>query len=245
MDVLQLIGVTLIVLQLLVLVARTRRVFMVAAFAAAVTLIAASPAAWQTDWTMLMPLPLAAYFSPATGSLFPLFPWAAYVFVGAAAGLLYARWGAAHLVSFARWGMLAPGSLLIVAGMVVWSGIPGDVAIRTGVCGLILGLIAIVSRHVSHLPHVFGAVAQESLVVYFVHLCIVYGSIWNPGLARFYGGRLDPASHGRCGFRGRDGDDRARLALEPPEARPTAHRAMGIAGSWRLSRGTTPLNSPE
>jgi uncharacterized membrane protein len=191
-DVLQLIGVTLIVLQLLVLVARTRRVFMVAAFAAAVALIAASPAAWQTDWTMLMPLPVAAYFSPATGSLFPLFPWAAYVFVGAAAGLLYARWGAAHLVSFARWGMLAPGALLIAAGLVVWSGIPGDVAIRTGVCGLILGLIAIVSRHVSQLPHVYGAVAQESLVVYFVHLCIVYGSIWNPGLARFYGGRLPP-----------------------------------------------------
>jgi acyltransferase len=180
------------VLQLLVLVARTRRVFMVAAFAAAVALIAASPATWQTDWTMLMPLPLAAYFSPATGSLFPLFPWAAYVFVGAGAGLLYARWGAAHLVSFARWGMLAPGALLVAAGLVVWSGIPGDVAIRTGMCGLILGLIAIVSRHVSQLPHVFGAVAQESLVVYFVHLCIVYGSIWNPGLARFYGGRLTP-----------------------------------------------------
>jgi acyltransferase len=191
-DVLQLIGGTLIALQLLVLVARTRRVFMVAAFAAAVALIAASPATWQTDWTMLMPLPLAAYFSPATGSLFPLFPWAAYVFVGAGAGLLYARWGAAHLVSFARWGMLAPGALLVAAGLVVWSGIPGDVAIRTGVCGLILGLIAIVSRHVSQLPHVFGAVAQESLVVYFVHLCIVYGSIWNPGLARFYGGRLTP-----------------------------------------------------
>jgi uncharacterized membrane protein len=191
-DVLQLIGGTLIALQLLVLVARTRRVFMVAAFAAAVALIAASPATWQTDWTMLMPLPLAAYFSPATGSLFPLFPWAAYVFVGAGAGLLYARWGAAHLVSFARWGMLAPGALLVAAGLVVWSGIPGDVAIRTGMCGLILGLIAIVSRHVSQLPHVFGAVAQESLVVYFVHLCIVYGSIWNPGLARFYGGRLTP-----------------------------------------------------
>ena len=191
-DVLQLIGVTLIALQLLVLVARKRPVFMVAAFAIAVALIALSPATWRTDWTVLTPLPLAAYLSPATGSLFPLFPWAAYVFVGAAAGLLYARWGAAHLVSFARWGMLAPGVLLVACGLGVWSGIPGDVAIRTGVCGLILGLIAIVSRHVSQLPHLFGAVAQESLVVYFVHLCIVYGSIWNPGLAQFYGGRLTP-----------------------------------------------------
>jgi uncharacterized membrane protein len=130
--------------------------------------------------------------SPATGSLFPLLPWAAFVFVGAAAGQLYARWGAANLVAFARWGMLAPGLALIVAGLTVVGDIPGDVAIRTGVCGLILGLIAIVSRHVSQLPHVFGAVAQESLLVYFVHLCIVYGSIWNPGLALFYGAKLTP-----------------------------------------------------
>jgi uncharacterized membrane protein len=191
-DVLQLIGVTLIALQILVLVARTRRAFTIVGFVIATALVLASPAAWRTDWTTLMPLPLAAYLSPATGSLFPLLPWAAFVFVGAAAGQLYARWGAAHLVAFAHWGMLAPGAALIVAGVTLVGDIPGDVAIRTGICGLILGLIAIVSRHVSQLPRAFGAVAQESLVVYFVHLCIVYGSIWNPGLALFYGGKLTP-----------------------------------------------------
>jgi hypothetical protein len=37
--------------------------------------------------------------------------------------------------------------------------------------------------------------AQESLLIYFVHLCIVYGSIWNVGLQSFFGGmlRLMPA----------------------------------------------------
>jgi acyltransferase len=193
-DVLQLIGISLIALQALVLLARTRRVFILAAFAAATALVVASPATWRTDWTALAPLPVAAYFSPATGSLFPLFPWAAYVFVGAAAGQLYARWGAANLMSFARWGMLAPGIVLVAIGSALWGTIPGDVALRTGACGLILGLTAIVSRRVSQLPRLFGAVAQESLVVYFVHLCIVYGSIWNPGLAQFYGARLAPSA---------------------------------------------------
>lgn len=190
-DVLQLIGMSLIALQMLVLVARTRRAFMVAAFVMAAALVAASPAVWRTDWEGLMPLPLAAYLSSATGSLFPLFPWAAYVFAGAAAGQLYARWGAAHLVSFARWGMLV-GAALIAAGLTLLVDISADVSLRTGVCFLVLGLIAVVSRHVPRLPHLFGAVAQESLLVYFVHLCIVYGSIWNPGLAKFYGGRLAP-----------------------------------------------------
>lgn len=191
-DVLQLIGVTLIALQLLVLLSRTWRVFIVTAFAVAGAVIVASPAVWRTEWTTLAPLPMAAYLSPSTGSLFPVFPWAAYIFVGAATGQLYARWGIARLVSFAHWGMFVPGVALIGLGLTLWSGIPGDVALRTGSCFLILALIAIVSRHVRQLPHVFGAVAQESLVVYFVHLCIVYGSIWNPGLARVYGGALTP-----------------------------------------------------
>ncbi len=42
------------------------------------------------------------------------------------------------------------------------------------------------------LPHIFGAVAQESLLVYFVHLCIVYGSVWNRGLVQYVGETLRP-----------------------------------------------------
>ncbi|MBI4887521.1 MAG: DUF1624 domain-containing protein [Acidobacteria bacterium] len=193
-DVLQLIGVTLIAVQALVLVTRTRRAFMLAAFAASAALLAAAPAAWRTDWTSLAPMPLAAYVSPATGSQFPVFPWAAYVFAGAGAGQLYARWGAAHLAAFARWGMLAPGVALIGAGRLYLEGLPSDVAIRAGACLLILGVTAHVSGRLAQLPHVFGAVAQESLLIYFVHLCIVYGSIWNPGLWQVWGDGLTPAA---------------------------------------------------
>ena len=122
--------------------------------------------------------------------------------IGAGAGQVYVRWGAAHLTAFANWGMLAPGLLLIAVGSKIeglglvfmgpWSWVPGDVLVRTGSCLVILGITAHASRHIGRLPHVFGAVAQESLVVYFVHLCVVYGSIWNSGLYRFYGEALTP-----------------------------------------------------
>ena len=199
-DVLQLIGVTFVAVQLLVLVSRTRRAFMVVgvrrwhrarrcgARGVADRLDASAAAARRVSVA-------------GTGSLFPLFPWAGFVLVGAGAGQMYARWGAANLGAFANWGMLgAWRRALIVAGLTRWSGDDSrsDVCMRTGVCLLILGLVAHVSRHVAQLPHVFGAVAQESLVVYFVHLCIVYGSIWNPGLARFYGGALDPRATAPC-----------------------------------------------
>ena len=192
-DVLELVGVSLLAVQALVLAARRRSVFAAASFGIAVALVALTPYMWGVDWTARLPTAAAAYLSPGTGSLFPLFPWAAYIFIGAGTGQIYSRWGAAHLAAFARWGMLAPGLALVVLALTLGSGVPGDVMLRTGCCFLILGAVAHLSPYIGQLPYVFGAVAQESLIVYFVHLCIVYGSIWSPGLATFYGEALGPA----------------------------------------------------
>ena len=189
-DVLQLIGTTLLIVQALVLISRSRRVFMGVSFGVAVAVVSAAPYMWRMDWTRVVPLPLAAYLSPGTGSLFPLFPWVAYVLIGAATGQVYARWGAANMGTFARWGMLLPGVLILTLASTVMWGIPSDVALRTGSCFLVMGCIALLSQRISQLPRAFGAVAQESLVVYFVHLCIVYGSVWNPGLYQFYGHQM-------------------------------------------------------
>jgi len=101
--------------------------------------------------------------------------------------------------------MLVPGAVLMVislnldatpsaSGVDDFRWVPGQILMRTGVCLMILGIVAHASRRIAQLPHVFGAVAQESLVVYFVHLCVVYGSIWNAGLYRFYGEGLGPGA---------------------------------------------------
>ena len=63
---------------------------------------------------------------------------------------------------------------------------------------MLLSLIARASQHITRLPHIFGAVAQETLLIYFVHLCIVYGSIWNRGLAQIYGPTLGPGRTVAC-----------------------------------------------
>jgi uncharacterized membrane protein len=203
-DVLQQIGAMFIVIQALVMLTRSRRVFMVTAFVVAVLIIALTPAVWRRDWTDVLPLALAAYLSPTHGSQFPLFPFGASVLIGAAAGQLYARWGAAHLGSFANIVLLGCGAVLTVAGLAARasgadvfgpgeaSGIPGEFMLRTGVSFVILGIIAHLSRRITRLPHVFGAVAQESLLVYFAHLCIVYGSVWNQGLVQYFGETLSP-----------------------------------------------------
>jgi hypothetical protein len=177
---------------------------MAIALAIAVAAGMLTPLVWTVDWRSRLPSSVAAYLSPAGGSLFPLFPWIAFVFVGAGLGQMYARWGAANLPVFTVRVLLLPGvamvaiatGLRLLAPDAFGTGpgafVPAEVLLRIGSCLVLLAGIAYLSRRLAHLPHVFGAVAQESLLVYFVHLCIVYGSVWNRGLAQAYGARLPP-----------------------------------------------------
>ena len=203
-DVLQAIGGSFILIQLLVLIARSRRVFMLTTIALAAGIVLATPLVWSFDWTRALPPFAAAYFSPATGSQFPLFPWMAFILLGAGLGQLYARWGAGDLSAFAQRALIAPGVLLVILASFVrpraealfgsGSGnfVPGEMMLRIGACLIILAAFAHLSRRLNRLPHVFGAVAQESLLIYFVHLCIVYGSVWNRGLVQLYGASRTP-----------------------------------------------------
>ncbi|MGE0594443.1 MAG: heparan-alpha-glucosaminide N-acetyltransferase domain-containing protein [Vicinamibacterales bacterium] len=203
-DVLQLIAVTFIGLQVLVPITRTVRWHAAVALLLAVGVIVLTPAVWRTGWTPGLPLGVAAYLSLATGSQFPLFPWSAYVLVGVAAGHAYGRWGAGHLATFAHRVLLGGGVILVAASMGLrpsaetlfgpgpWAWLPFDVLLRIGVGFLILWVLALASTRMTRLPHAFGAVAQESLPIYVVHLCIVYGSPWNRGLLRLFGPTLEP-----------------------------------------------------
>jgi uncharacterized membrane protein len=203
-DVLQLIGVTFIGVQMLVLVTRSRLVFGWTAFALALGAVLVTPAVWRVEWTTRLPLWLSAYLSPAWGSQFPLFPWAGYVLAGAALGQWYLRWGTARHDWYANVALFAPGFGLVTLAFVVgalpvwlvgagaWEAVPIQVALRLGASLILLSLIARASQRINRLPHVFGAVAQETLLIYFVHLCIVYGSVWNRGLAQIYGPTLGP-----------------------------------------------------
>lgn len=209
-DVLQLIGVSFIAVQLLVLVSRTRQTFTIVALTLAVAIVVLTPYIWSLDWPHLVPGAVAAYLSPAVGSQFPLFPWMGFVLLGVGFGQLYARWGAAHLGNYANSALLAPGVVLVALAEIVrarseaifGSGpggiVPGEVMLRIGASLILLAAIAHLSRRLAGLPHVFGAVAQESLLIYFVHLCLVYGSVWNLGLAQVYGSALNPVQTILC-----------------------------------------------
>jgi uncharacterized membrane protein len=209
-DVLQLIGATFLIVQLLVPMTRSRRIFTVVVFVLGAVVLAVTHPVWAVDWWQVVPAWLAAYISPQRGSLFPLFPWATYVLFGAGLGQIYVAWGAAHLSRFAILGLFVPGAVLSCIGWGLaavenapwgpdsWNFMPIQLAIRTGACLIILAAIAGASQRLARLPRFFAAVAQETLLIYFVHLCVVYGSIWNNGLAVYYAESLGPMATFLC-----------------------------------------------
>jgi uncharacterized membrane protein len=53
------------------------------------SIVLLTPVVWG-NWNQHIPLVASSYFTSATGSLFPLFPWSAYILLGAGMGILYA-----------------------------------------------------------------------------------------------------------------------------------------------------------
>jgi acyltransferase len=200
-DVLQCIAATLAILQVLVWVLRTPRRYTVGAAIGCAAIVGLTPVMWRIDWEYRLPLAIAAYLSPATGSLFPLFPWGAYILLGAVMGTLYVHVCARERRRDYIWlvgggGMLGIG--LVCAQLPLqpfgatefWYTSPNLFFIRAGLILVVLGTLAHLSALVSKHTRVIQSIAQESLTIYAVHVCVVYGSVWNAGLRQRVGPTL-------------------------------------------------------
>jgi hypothetical protein len=94
--------------------------------------------------------------------------------------------------------LLASGILLskpltaLYTNLDFWKTSPTLFLIRVGCVGLLLALFALFTPARAASQSVWRWLAQESLLIYFVHVCILYGSIWNPGLRQWIGPTLSP-----------------------------------------------------
>jgi uncharacterized membrane protein len=198
-DILQLVAVTLFVLQVLTWLCRTSRRFGVAALSASAFVVLTTPLVWNA--APAVPLFVRSYLTMETGSLFPLFPWGAYVFLGAALGVLYVN----HPLAATRGGrgFALIGATMMTTGVVCrllpiapygptefWTVSPNLFLVKAGAVLILLAGAVVFTDYLGKLPRMFSVLSRESLTVYFVHLCIVYGSIWNDGLYQLVGPRL-------------------------------------------------------
>lgn len=209
-DVLQCIGVTLIGMQLLILASRTPARFAIVSALLGCGIVFASSSIWTASASMQhLPLWLASYVSGNTGSWFPIFPWSAFVLIGSALGYVFTT----HQQSTADCclptvPLLSIGSLLALLGMIllyefpppmgdntpadVWKANPAFFLSRLGLVIIILGIVGWITNRIRVPYHAIRCVAEESLLIYFVHICILYGCVWHTGVADCVGAILPP-----------------------------------------------------
>jgi hypothetical protein len=195
-DVLQCIGVSMLLLEALRTLVESSRIRVLIASAFAIGLFALAPFAGELRASGSL-RPLLAYFTSSGGSLFPLTPWAAHVFAGYATGSLVRPEVAPAAGPWAFLGTrlsvlgLALGAFAVLVAAIGAPRVLVDHASRlAGVLGLAWTLW-LVGEHIRRVPRTVATLAQHTLVLYVFHVILVYGQ--GVGLADWIGPRLSVA----------------------------------------------------
>lgn len=157
------------------------------------------------NWLNYFPEPIAAYFYSKTGSLFPLFPWAGYVICGGVLGsylanhpLVFKTTRFSYIVSTAAAVFMLLAFVLNnlipypVGDIHAWNETLSTITFRLGFVLLLTGVVSLISIKIANIPKIFILLGRNTLLIYVVHLMILYGSAWNPGLFVIFGEKLTP-----------------------------------------------------
>jgi hypothetical protein len=147
------------------------------------------------DWFHWLPEGLAAYLSFSHGSLFPLFPASAYMFLGVGLGALLLEVPEAHRARTFRLTCLAASAALMLLGLAAkqlpaglfpahdaYKAGPSYLLLRLGFALLIFGGLAWIAERRPGLAAACAPLGRKSLYVYVGHLVLIYGTPWTSGL---------------------------------------------------------------
>jgi uncharacterized membrane protein len=161
-------------------------------FAVLATVIAmVSPLVRSAAWVDGLPVWLQWYVRPSADyTLFTLFPWSAFLFAGAACGVLIAAARTSPHEAVLQLSLAAAGVALIAVGFITasrpalyahtsfWTSSPTFFAIRVGVLMTMLAGLYALERALTAsgiaLPRL-SHIGRSSLFVYWIHVELVYG----------------------------------------------------------------------
>jgi hypothetical protein len=197
-DVLQCIAVSLLLMQALLFFTKTERRLYTVITGLAMGIVFIAPAIGDIDFAQWLPFALAAYVNGLHGSLFPLFPWSAFVFAGAILGYRYLRARDADRENPAgdatgdmmQWTAMAAVGLLIASFALhpfasllypqydYWRSSPSFFLLRVALVILLCaGLFLFERRRGVSRSSVVTLMGRESLLVYAAHLMAIYGKL--------------------------------------------------------------------
>jgi uncharacterized membrane protein len=146
-----------------------------------------------------MPVYIAGYFYQGTGSLFPLFPWAGYLFAGAALGSYLAKYPLIFKTKKFSYNLMKLGLLLILLSLIgnlielaiyksstFWTTSPCLILFRIGIVLLLNSFVSFLAMKLENIPVILIHIGRNTLPIYVVHLIILYGSPWTLGFYNFF-----------------------------------------------------------
>ncbi len=191
-DVLHCIALGLLILFLLRLAIRSDRRYAMTIGALWAVFTLGAPVIWETDFARVIHPIFAAYLNGQHYSLFPVFPWLGFMMAGGfcAARFLSVRGSSRETDWFRRLAMV--GAAFIVGGALLRQ-VPLDllgtsahiranpffVVERLGIVIVLLALCRWWEVRLSTERSFVLDVGKESLLVYAVHLLVIYGQFWN------------------------------------------------------------------
>ncbi|MEM9189843.1 MAG: heparan-alpha-glucosaminide N-acetyltransferase domain-containing protein [Myxococcota bacterium] len=171
-DVLQCIGVSILLLQLLVWTLPSRRAVGLTAIGLGVVFIGAAPTLSTIDPSGVG-RPSLNYLTASGGSIFPLFPWAGMVFLGAGLGELVLQGRRVPWVLAARLAGIgvAMASIAFVPNLAPST---HHLLLKLAAVTTVAAMFALLSQLVRRLPRPLAVLSGESLMLYVFHLMVIY-----------------------------------------------------------------------
>lgn len=200
-NVLQVIGITGLLLLGITAAFRSLVITRVVALVAAITVVITTGWLWSGDLYLSLPLPLRMYFAPQPPATIPLFPYLAYFAFGFFLSPLLIRAGE-HRRS--RLMVLLAGMLVMASGFALvpllapfppygdfWGpGIP-HILFRLGGALTLMALSLISAEYLPSRGGWLLWLGRNSLAVYVLHLMLIYGSPMNKGMRYWFDGPFD------------------------------------------------------
>lgn len=198
-NILQLTGVSLLLLLFSALFTRSNTSLGITSFIIAMGTFVVSPIVHAFPLHNYLPLALSNYVSFSNGSLFPIFPYSGFLFMGVAIGVYLERFELSErTIVIKRKGITFGIAFLFIAllcellfMLFLNTTIPGPMSptmmfSRIGFVLLFFSFCAFLVDKLQVWKESFVFFSGKSLPIYMIHLFIIFGTPWSFGLASFY-----------------------------------------------------------
>ena len=203
-DVLQLIGSGLLIVMILEFIIEKLKlnVYMVYGITAIICFYI-FPFTELVNWSKFLPPYLASYLYKGTGSQFPLFPWVGYVLCGSFLGSYLAKKPMVFKTSEFSKNLFIAGLIFMsisLIGHIVgtiwvinynWDASPNLMILRIGFVLVMNSVVSLICLKMDAIPRIIILIGRNTLLIYVVHLSILYGTCWNPGLSVLFDKTFD------------------------------------------------------